>query len=376
MATATAPGALQVERCSTLDLDPADRQAFDDIAAARPSVGAFASIAWLSGFFDEPPASASPALLLFRDGPALKGFVPVLETRPAMRHVRVQLLGGGLGSDRIDIMSAAGAGTACADALLVWLSSTYGRAGFVLELRDVPADSPLWGAVHRAGLTGTAAVTMALRDVQPLPYLSLTDGATSAPTAPDSLEKHRRWLSKRGEIAIDAVRDPADALAAFDTLAAFLRDRWAGRGGSTLDNEARCRFHRRVIPRLLAEGRLRMIRMSADGKAIAIYYGLSTGDWWGYYLAGYDRPWAGRIHLGRILLATAIDHAVRHGASEFDFLKGAEPIKYLWPVRERTTIDADIASPHATAQLTRAAHAVREAAAALMKSARGWKPSS
>jgi hypothetical protein len=44
-------------------------------------------------------------------------------------------------------------------------------------------------------------------------------------------------------------------------------------------------------------------------------------------------------------------------------------------VRERTTIDADVASPHATAQLTRAAHAAREVAAALVKSARGWKAS-
>jgi CelD/BcsL family acetyltransferase involved in cellulose biosynthesis len=116
-----------------------------------------------------------------------------------------------------------------------------------------------------------------------------------------------------------------------------------------------------------------MIRLSADGRAVAIYYGLAVGTWWGYYLAGYDREWAGRIHLGRLTVATAIEQATRHGAREFDFLKGAEPVKYRWPVDERTTVDADIASHHSTAQLTRAAHAARETAAALAKSAaRAW----
>src|SRR6185295_20366302 len=101
-----------------------------------------------------------------------------------------------------------------------------------------------------------------------------------------------------------------------------------------------------------------------------VFYGMAAGTWWGYYLAGFDREWAGRIHLGRLTLATAIDHAMAQGATEFDFLKGAEPVKYLWPVNERTTLDAEIASHHSTTQLTRVAHAAREAAAALTKSAR------
>jgi hypothetical protein len=62
--------------------------------------------------------------------------------------------------------------------------------------------------------------------------------------------------------------------------------------------------------------------------------------------------------------------ATREGAMEFDFLKGAERIKYLWPVRERATMDADVYSHQPGPQLHRAARATRDAAAALMKSAR------
>jgi CelD/BcsL family acetyltransferase involved in cellulose biosynthesis len=113
-----------------------------------------------------------------------------------------------------------------------------------------------------------------------------------------------------------------------------------------------------------------MIRLSAKGQAVAVFYGIASGRWWGYYLAGYDREWAGRIRLGQIMLATAIDLAVEEGCVEFDFLKGAERIKYLWPVRERTTVDADIYPDACGPQLARGIASIRDAAAAFAKSAR------
>lgn len=374
----TPAAVLQVERRTNLTLDPADRARFEAILESRPSVGTFVSTAWLSGFFAQPADGAELSLLLFREGQTLCGFLPIA-VRTMLGLTRVTLLGGGLGSDRIDLMAARGAEPACADSFLTWLDESFGRTGFVLELRDVPADSPLWGAVHRAGRSGGPLMALSLREVQALPYLDLGDDcARHAPTAAspsrtDSLDRHRRLLTRRGDVRIDLLSDPNDAVAAFDTLVGFLRDRWADHGGSALADPGRQRFHRCVIPRLLDEGRLRMIRLSVTGRAVGIFYGFALGNWWGYYLAGYDREWAGRIHLGRILIATAIDCADRHGAVEFDFLKGAEPVKYLWPVRERTTIDAEIMSDRLAPQLVRAAHAARETAAALMKSARGWR---
>jgi len=68
--------------------------------------------------------------------------------------------------------------------------------------------------------------------------------------------------------------------------------------------------------------------------------------------------------------AAAVDLAVREGAREFDFLKGVERVKYLWPVRERTCIDADAYSAHWGSQFNRARRAGRNAAAACVKSAR------
>jgi hypothetical protein len=65
-----------------------------------------------------------------------------------------------------------------------------------------------------------------------------------------------------------------------------------------------------------------------------------------------------------------MDIARSEGATEFDFLKGAHRNKYAWPVRERTTVDADLFSGDASAQLTRAARAARDVAAAVRKAGR------
>jgi CelD/BcsL family acetyltransferase involved in cellulose biosynthesis len=191
-----------------------------------------------------------------------------------------------------------------------------------------------------------------------------------------SLVKHRRWLEHRCHLQIDRIGCADGALDAFDHLARFLRTRWRGATNSVLDDPRVVKRHRSTLPRLLAAGRLRMIRLTGDDRTIAVFYGIASGRWWGYYLAGYDREWAGRIRLGQITLAAAIEFARCEGATEFDFLKGAERMKYVWPVHERTTIDADMFSEKSGAQFTRATRATRDAAAALSKSAKGLLPAS
>lgn len=371
---ATPPGRLTVEIKNDLDLRPEDALALDALIDSRPQVGVFVSRAWLSGFFVEPPDGCEPSLVLLRDGATLRGVVPIAVRRTRM-HVRAALLGGGLGSDRIDLLAVRGFETACADTLMTWFEMTFGRRGFIFELRDVPADSPLWGAIHRFNAERTSRLAFQPRDIHTLPYLELADPSSRKADGPwlrgPSLDKHRRWLEKRGRLRIETLQDPGEALTALGCLTEFLHARWRDHAdGSALDRPRAQRFHRHVLPVLLRDGRLRMIRISSDMRTIAVFYGMAVSRWRGYYLAGYDREWAGRIHLGQLTLAAAIDLASREGAAEFDFLKGVERVKYLWPVRERSSLDADAYSEHSAAQFSRARHATREAAGALAKSAR------
>jgi CelD/BcsL family acetyltransferase involved in cellulose biosynthesis len=360
-------GSISVEIKRGLDLEPADADRFDALIATRPDVGVFVSRSWLSGLFAEPPGGAAALLMLLRDGATLRGVVPltIVATRTL---VRIGLLGGGAGSDRVDLIADRGFETRCADALMAWVADTFADRAAVIELRDVPAGSPLWGAIHRVNDQGACRLAILPREVHTLPYLDLTESRNQALK---SLDKHRRWLERRGHLRIELLQAPSDALTAFDSLTGFLHTRWSGNAaGSALDTPRVNRFHRHVIPLLLNDGHLRMIRIAVDMRTVAVFYGISAGNWLGYYLAGYDRAWAGRIHLGQITLAAAVDHAVREGMREFDFLKGVERVKYLWPVRERSSIDADAYSAHWGAQLDRAARAGRDAAAAAVKSAR------
>jgi CelD/BcsL family acetyltransferase involved in cellulose biosynthesis len=372
----TAPARrLTVEHRASLEFDAVDALALGSLLDTRPSLAVFLSPAWLSGFFADPPAGDEPALAVFREEGALRGMAPIA-VRRTFTHVRVSLLGGAAGSDRTDLVAARGYEASCADLLLSWLEEAFGRDA-VLELRDVPAESPIWGAIHRANQERRPTRSLQPRDIHTLPYLDLNERET-APGArgpgrwhPPSLDKHRRWLERRGDVRIERLEDAGEVLRALDTLRQFLHARWEGQErGSVLDDARSLRFHQHVLPRLLAEKRLRMLRFSSGTRPIAVFYGVASAGWWGYFLAGYDREWAGRIRLGQITLAAAIDRAEEEGAAEFDFLKGAHRTKYLWPVRERATLDADVYLERPGAQLERAARAVREAAAGLAKSAR------
>jgi len=372
---------LTIELRRNVDLQSDDARALELMIESRPYVGAFLSPAWLTGFFEHLPPGVEMFLLLFRQGAELRALVPVA-IRETLTHVRVSLVGGASGSDRVDLLAARGFEALAADTFLAWLAQTFGAKGYLLELRDVPATSSLWGAIQRAGVERTLRVVLQPREIYTLPYLSLDaadpPASCECPSsrALTSLVKHRRWLEHRCQLEIERIDSAENALDGFHHLAQFLRSRWRGAISSVLDDPHVVARHRATLPRLIDEGRLRMIRLTGDGRTIAVFYGIASRRWWGYYLAGYDREWAGRIRLGQITLAVAIEFARREGATEFDFLKGAERIKYVWPVHERATVDADVFSEKSAVQLTRATRATRDAAAALSKSAKGLFPAS
>ena len=208
----------------------------------RPDVGVFVSAGWLSGFFAEPPPKFEPCLLIFRQGSVIRGILPVA-VRFTITHARVILLGGGMGSDRVDLIADRGVEAACADRFVAWLGESFGRRGFVLELRDVPAHSPLWGAVLRA--TELAPLVLQPREMHALPYLDLAElpslcgGLAPKPLA-STLERHRRWLDRRGRLRIDVLENAADVAAAFESLVQLLRTRWSGTAQGSVPRSSPC----------------------------------------------------------------------------------------------------------------------------------------
>jgi len=146
MASSAPPGAVSVELRREVNLRPAEQATVEVLSRQRPNLAAFLSKAWLSGFVAGMQAGHEPLLALVRESGAIRAIAPLV-LRRTLTHVRVSLLGGGHGSDRVDLLAARGFEARAADALLARLGNLCGRRALVFELRDVPSDSPLWGAV-------------------------------------------------------------------------------------------------------------------------------------------------------------------------------------------------------------------------------------
>ena len=95
---------LHAEFRRDLCLDSADAAAMDALVDARPETGVFLSREWLSGYFDHRLPGVEYGLLVLRDGRALRAVAP-LTIRHALTQSRIGIVGGGMGSDRVDLLA-------------------------------------------------------------------------------------------------------------------------------------------------------------------------------------------------------------------------------------------------------------------------------
>lgn len=77
-----------------------------------------------------------------------------------------------------------------------------------------------------------------------------------------------------------------------------------------------------------------MYAMRVNDRVIAIIYGFAHLATVYDYLGGYD-PSLEKLSPGTVIVAHAIEQAVRDGAKTFDFLRGAEDYKYAWGATDR-----------------------------------------
>ena len=77
-----------------------------------------------------------------------------------------------------------------------------------------------------------------------------------------------------------------------------------------------------------------MHALRLNDRTVAIFYGFAHHHTVYYYLGGYD-PSLEKLSPGTVIVAHAIEEAVRSGATTFDFLRGAEDYKYAWGAKDR-----------------------------------------
>jgi len=109
------------------------------------------------------------------------------------------------------------------------------------------------------------------------------------------------------------------------------------RGGDVFSDQRVAQFHAATLPDLAKDGVVRLYALSIDGKIAAVYYGFQHRESAYAYQCGYDPAFAFQSP-GTLLIAHALEQAIREGAREFHFLRGNEPYKYEWGAKDRMNI--------------------------------------
>ena len=192
------------------------------------------------------------------------------------------------------------------------------------DLQQLRASSPLLNAPLPDGWSDN------VEDQEPCLVLKLADLSLST----HFQKKLRYYVRKLGDVTFEEA-NAGNLNQLLQSLFDLHAARWQRRGMSgMLSDDVIQQFHREVAPAMLEARALRMYAMRAAGRIIAVFYGFADATTVYYYLSGYD-PDLEKLSPGTLIVAHAIECAVRDGATTFDFLRGAEDYKLSWGAKER-----------------------------------------
>lgn len=271
------------------------------------------------------------ALAFFSSEFQLIGLIPLLRHRsgciPTVLVYR--FLGSGV-SDYLTGLAAPEFQPAVRDGLLTWLAD---QPASVLDLQQLPPASmlrrddggtmlPSWHGPH-----------------DPCPVLALPGSVAELPgVLPAHLRKNLRYYRRRVEALGEVALETADGDTWPEFLEALFRlhtARWRTRGQPGVFCLKRRRaFHRAAVPQLIERGLLRLHGLRVDGVLRGALYALVGHGRAFYYASGFD-PALQRYSPGTLLVAHAMEDAIRLGLREFDFLRGQERYKARWGATPR-----------------------------------------
>lgn len=321
---------ISVEETTTAAALEALRTEWSDLWQRCPRATPFQSPEWLLPWWRHFGQGELLALAL-RCQERLIGLAPLF-VHTGDRSRRLLLIGTG-NSDYLDLLISGDEAAAMA-AIFAHLAARRDRWD-VCDFQQLRPGSPLLEAPAPAGWREEKSAQ------EPCPALSLPARAEElSRSIPENLfkkiERYRRRAARMGSLSLDSAR-PENWEELFEALVRLHSARWSGRRlPGVLCDETVVNFHREALPGLLSLGVPRLYALRIDGRVVAALYSFIHRSRVYAYLAGFD-PEFGRLSAGTLLLACAIEEAVRAGASEFDFLRGRESYKYAWGGKDRPT---------------------------------------
>ena len=317
---------------------------FNRAAGASP----FMSWEWIAAWHQWLGQGRTPRVFCARSGAELVGLLALSQQTcwgMVPRQVRVlSFLGERLvGGDYLDVLAAPGCEQAATGAILDHLA----RDGSfdVLDLEGLAGDSrSLSLLAWRFGVD--ARFKFDLQPGQICPYLPLENGwdeLLQGTRRPHQFKRVLRELRSLPEFETRSATTPEEVGPALERLLALHDRRWAGQGGSdAMARPAVRAFHRDVVQRLAAAGKVRIEELWVEGACRASYYGMQSSDRYYLYQCGFDLDWA-RRSVAFVRLGLSIQEAANRGLKTYDFLRGNETYKFDWANATRITVRVRVA---------------------------------
>lgn len=323
---------MQIEEITTTEGLEALRAEWTGLWERCPDATPFQSPEWLLAWWRHLGRGWLWTLALRCKG-RLAGLAPLFVHRPYGLPLRcVSILGTGV-TDYLDVLMERACQDSAVGFLLEHLAEHSARWDYC-DFEQLRQGSPLLSE----GTDGALLSCVSVQEVCPVLALPEDPGSLRA-RLPAGLRKNLRYYERRLAREDEARFERADETnveALLDALFRLHQERWNRRllPGCFARGPVR-RFHKEVTAAFLERGWLRLDLLRIGGRPVgALYCFLCRGRVY-YYAAGLARD-AARISPGSLLIAHALEEAIRNGAAEFDFLRGNEPYKYRWGARDRT----------------------------------------
>ena len=264
------------------------------------------------------------------------GFYPV-------RRLRIVGTGGDTSPDYLDPLVDPDLGDPVAVALADYVATQL-DGWDVLQFSDLDPSGTFTKTIHRLCSQRGCLVRVSHAGRNPFGHLPDRWDAYLA-----SLSAHRRQAlrqSRRKFEKLEGARfrlctDRAELDSMFARLADLHRSRWQSRAARHSFSSAEyLAFHGELVHALNARGRLRLYVLELRAQAVAILYCFRFGGSLFYFQGGFE-PDLASLSLGQVLIAYAIESAIREGCKVFDMLKGDYGHKRHFFKDTRVSVDID-----------------------------------
>jgi len=299
------------------------QSAWERLAVDRNPVSDFGyARAWAAGL-----DGAQRLSLLTTGGPDTLAIAPLVINRGFAGWLTL------LGAEMYEIMDFPHADVGA----VAGLARAIARMRRPLELKRVPADSPVAAAIEaayrRRGVVRRQPVGgspwIPLDESWAEPEMRLEAGRRS------DLRRARRHAEKAGAVEAAVITPtPADLPRLLDEAFYVEAAGWKGAHGTALAADpVRGAFFRRYTAQACAKGTLRMCMLRIGGQPAAAQIAIESGTRFDLLRAGYDQRFAS-CSPGMLLTAESIRYAARRGLRSYEFNGDVEPWTKVWTPHE------------------------------------------